>query len=92
LTELQKKSDLITDVRGLGLMMGIELKFNISDIISECRKKGLLLVGAGSTVIRFVPPLIVTEKEIDKALSILESVINKKKGLIQNKTVPFFSE
>lgn len=79
LTELQKKSDLITEVRGFGLMMGIELKSNISDIISECREKGLLLVGAGSTVIRFVPPLIVTEQEIDKALSILDSVINKKK-------------
>lgn len=76
LNNLKKRSDSITEVRGLGLMMGIELNSNISDIISRCREKGLLLVGAGSTVIRFVPPLIITEEEIDKALNILESVIS----------------
>ncbi len=79
LDNLKKRSDLIIEVRGLGLMMGIELNTNISDIISGCREKGLLLVGAGSTVIRFVPPLIITEEEIDKALNILESVISNSK-------------
>jgi len=77
LLDLQSKSTAIKDVRGIGLMMGIELNCNSSDIISSCREKGLLLVGAGSTVIRFVPPLVITEQEIDKAIDILESAIKK---------------
>ena len=77
LLNLQNKYDSIKEVRGLGLMMGIEFVSNCSNIISACREKGLLLVGAGSNVIRLVPPLIVTEKEINRALKILESVIDK---------------
>lgn len=77
LTDLQNRTGSITEVRGIGLMMGIELNCNSSDIITSCRENGLLLVGAGSTVIRFVPPLIVTEQEINRAVSILESTIKK---------------
>ncbi len=75
LIELQGKKSSIINIRGIGLMMGIEFSSGISGIISACREKGLLLVGAGEKVIRFVPPLIVTKKEIDKALDILENVI-----------------
>ncbi|MCK5673111.1 MAG: aminotransferase class III-fold pyridoxal phosphate-dependent enzyme, partial [Spirochaetales bacterium] len=77
LINLQSKFDLIMDIRGIGLMMGIELSCNSSEIITSCRDNGLLLVGAGSKVIRFVPPLIITEQEIDKAINILESAIKK---------------
>lgn len=63
------------DVRGIGLMMGVELNCNSSKIISLCREEGLLLAGAGSNVIRFVPPLIISELEIDKAINILENAI-----------------
>jgi acetylornithine/N-succinyldiaminopimelate aminotransferase len=79
LNELKKKHDSILDIRGLGLMMGIELNYNCSNIINDCRENGLLLVSAGSNVIRFVPPLIITEKEITKALNILDFVLNKQK-------------
>lgn len=76
LKELQKKySNLIVDVRGFGLMQGIELSIAPSSVISKCIEEGLLLVGAGASVIRFVPPLIITEKEIDEAVSILEKVL-----------------
>ncbi len=80
LVDLQSKYESIKGIRGIGLMMGIQLNCNSSDIISSCRENGLLLVGAGSTVIRLVPPLIVSEEEIDRAMGILESAI--KKGLI----------
>lgn len=75
LTELTNKYRSITDIRGLGLMLGIELTIPAGEIVTKCREKGLLLATAGSSVIRFVPPLIVTEKDIDKAVGILDSVI-----------------
>ena len=74
LNELKTSSNFIKDVRGLGLMLGIELTIPAGEIVTKCREKGLLLATAGSSVIRFVPPLIVTEKDIDKAVSILDSV------------------
>ncbi|MCK5199517.1 MAG: acetylornithine transaminase [Spirochaetales bacterium] len=77
LNELKIKYKSITEVRGLGLMLGIELTIPAGDIISKCRENGLLLAAAGTSVIRFVPPLIVTEKDIDKAVGILDSVLKK---------------
>jgi acetylornithine/N-succinyldiaminopimelate aminotransferase len=67
-------SDLVKDVRGQGLMLGLALKDsdNVAKLVSDCMKHGLLLVGAGSDVIRFVPPLIVSEAEIKEALGILD--------------------
>jgi predicted acetylornithine/succinylornithine family transaminase len=62
----------VTDVRGFGLMQGIELSTEAAPIISKCIDSGLLLVSAGPSVIRFVPPLIVNEKDIDEAAAILE--------------------
>ncbi len=70
----KKHSDVITDVRGMGLMQGIELNKPASGYISAAIENGLLLVGAGSNVIRFVPSLIVRKEDIDKALDILERV------------------
>ncbi len=67
--------NLINEVRGMGLMMGIELSIAIGPVIEGCFDGGLLLVGAGAHVIRFVPPLIVEKVDIDKAMAILDSVL-----------------
>ncbi len=67
-------SDVIIDVRGMGLMQGIELNKPASEYIASAIENGLLLVGAGSNVIRFVPSLIVKKEDIDKAMNILEKV------------------
>ena len=75
LNELTNKYSTIKELRGIGLMLGIELTIPAGEIVTKCREKGLLLATAGSSVIRFVPPLIVTEEDIDKAVSILDSVI-----------------
>ncbi len=77
LDKLKSKIEIIKDLRGIGLMLGLELSVNATDIISKCRENGLLLVSAGQNVIRFVPPLIVTEEEIDKAVNILELSIEE---------------
>lgn len=74
---LKEKHALILDIRGNGLMKGIELSVNGSDLVAKCMEKGLLLVGAGEKVIRFVPPLIIGEKEIDEAMNILDKALSE---------------
>ena len=74
---LKEKYEVISDVRGIGLIQGIELSVPAGDIIKACIEKGLLLVGAGTNVIRFVPPLTVNQAEIDKALYILEESLKE---------------
>ena len=66
----------IEEVRGVGLMLGIRVaEEKAASIIRACLDKGLMLVQAGNQVIRFVPPLVVTKKDIDKALAILKSCL-----------------
>lgn len=70
LNALKKDHACITDVRGMGLMVGVALSVPTGEIINKAMEKGLLLVGAGSDAIRFVPPLIINKEEIDKAVEI----------------------
>jgi 4-aminobutyrate aminotransferase len=87
LGELQRQFDLIGDVRGKGLMIGIELVkdretkekaiVERGKIIRACFEKGLLILGAGENVIRFSPPLIITQSEADTGLTIFEEVLKK---------------
>lgn len=67
--------DVVVEKRGMGLMQGIELNTLAAPIINECIKKGVLLVGAGNQVIRFVPPLIISQEEIGSAIEVLEDVL-----------------
>jgi len=75
LNELKKKHAVISEVRGMGMMIGVELKREGKEIAAACLKKGLLTNCTAEKVIRFLPPLIVTKKQIDKAVSIFESVL-----------------
>jgi 4-aminobutyrate aminotransferase len=87
LRELQKRFHLIGDVRGKGLMIGIELVKNLETkekavdergkVIQACFEKGLLILGCGENVIRLSPPLILTQREADTALTILEEVFEE---------------
>jgi 4-aminobutyrate aminotransferase len=87
LQDLQKRFDLIGDVRGKGLMIGIEIVKDRetkekaveerNKIIQGCFKKGLLILGCGENVIRFSPTLIITKREADIGLTILEEVLKK---------------
>ncbi|MCX7593506.1 MAG: aspartate aminotransferase family protein [Fischerella sp.] len=69
----------ITEVRGWGLIDGMELKadteLTAADVVKAAIHQGLLLVPAGAKVVRFVPPLIVTEKEVDTALQIVDKAM-----------------
>lgn len=68
----EKYPKLVSDARGLGLMRGLDLTIPPRDVISKCMEKGLLVCSAGYTVLRFVPPLIVTESDINKAVAIVD--------------------
>ena len=72
-----KYPNIIQDVRGLGLMLGVECNSLTYEIISECHKNRLLLINAGYNVIRFIPPLIISKYDVDKAISIFEKVLIK---------------
>jgi len=66
----------MTTVRGRGLILGMEVSVPARTIVSKCMERGLLVLTAGDSVVRFVPPLIVTEADVDRAVGILEEVLN----------------
>ena len=66
----------IKEVRGLGLLLGVELSVPAAPIVKAARDRGLLLLTAGENVLRFAPPLIITEREVDQALPILEEAFS----------------
>ncbi|NLI13542.1 MAG: acetylornithine transaminase [Peptococcaceae bacterium] len=76
LVELSSKYDFIKEVRGKGLLLGMELSIEGKDIVSGCQEKGLLINCVGGNVLRFVPPLIVDSAEVTKAVEILDQVMS----------------
>lgn len=82
-SELQKLKakfpNVISEIRGVGLMLGIKLQdqFDAAEMVNTLKDNSLLLVGAGENVIRILPPLIINEKNISEAISILENVFQK---------------
>ena len=71
-----KHPDKCVEVRGLGLMLGLDLKISPSAVIAECRKRGLLVCSAGYTVLRFVPPLVIGYEDIDEAVRIVDEALS----------------
>ncbi|HYU81261.1 MAG TPA: aspartate aminotransferase family protein [Candidatus Polarisedimenticolia bacterium] len=63
------RSDRIREVRGLGLLVGVELKENAGSALRALQDEGVLALGAGPTVVRFLPPLVISESEIDRVLA-----------------------
>ena len=75
LNELKKKFSCIKEVRNLGLLVGVELDFAGKDIVEFCIEKGLLINCTQGNILRFLPPFVITKKDIDKAIKILEDAI-----------------
>ncbi|HZJ84294.1 MAG TPA: aspartate aminotransferase family protein [Syntrophomonadaceae bacterium] len=67
----------VVTIRGRGLLIGMEFKDEVKDLINLCMNQGLLLVGAGSHIVRFVPPLNINEVEIKQAVNIFRSALKK---------------
>ena len=75
LDELVAKHDFLTGRRGLGLMQGVVCEKPVGQIAAKALEAGLIVITAGSNVLRFVPPLIIEEKDVDEKISRLESIL-----------------
>lgn len=73
---LQKKYSFIIDVRGKGLMIGVELNCEGKEVVAQCLRKGLLINCTNEKVLRFVPPLIIKKPEIDRLIAALEEIFS----------------
>ncbi len=79
LEKLKAKFSFIAEVRGRGLLLALGLTDNIAEeLVQACLKEGLLVNPVKPNALRFMPPLIITEKDIDEALSILEKVMARR--------------
>ena len=59
----------------MGLLIGIEIEGGARDLVQRCMARGLLVLTAGDAVLRMVPPLIITEAEVDRAVAILDQAL-----------------
>lgn len=75
LDELKEKYACIADHRGVGLMQGLEFDGSVGDIILKAMDLGLILISAGSNIIRFVPPLVISKENVDEMIQILDQSI-----------------
>jgi acetylornithine/succinyldiaminopimelate/putrescine aminotransferase len=82
--ELVKTSPLVKEVRGKGLLKGIELRETVptSVFVDLCRERGVLVVSASSNTIRLIPALIVSEKEINEAFEVFDGVISQMESML----------
>src|SRR5438270_4485388 len=80
LNDLARKHPFVKEVRGFGLMLGVELTVPGKQIVLDCMEEGLLLNCTHDTVLRFLPPYIATERDVDQAMKILGKVFGKVKA------------
>ncbi len=80
LEELQKKHSSVKEIRGLGLMLGIELKCEVLNIITKAMERGVLVLNAGRTTVRFLPPLVITKEQIDKTITVLDAILGEEEN------------
>ncbi|MDO4551205.1 MAG: aspartate aminotransferase family protein [Planctomycetia bacterium] len=73
--ELKSQSDLVKDVRGKGVMVGVELNVEGADVVQKCMERGLLINCTHGTVIRLLPAMTLTEEEVDEGCDIICEVI-----------------
>ncbi len=72
-----KKSDIVRDIRGLGLMIGVELRINPSSVIKSLQEEKILSLKAGLTTVRFLPPYMITQDDIENVVFALEKILQK---------------
>ena len=77
LEALKAKHQIIREIRGKGLMIGVELKFEVKDILMDGIKNGILLLYSGRNILRLLPPLVFTEEDITKVLETLDILLTK---------------
>jgi acetylornithine/LysW-gamma-L-lysine aminotransferase len=76
LEKLKEKHPMIREIRGKGLMIGVEMKFEVSDILMNLIKDGVLMLYSGRNILRILPPLTISEEDITKVLQSLDAVLS----------------
>ena len=71
----QIESPKIREVRGLGLMLGVELKEKAGPYVQQLMEQGVIVLLAGATVIRLLPPLVISREEIDRVIAAIKEVL-----------------
>ena len=77
LEKLKENHPIIREIRGKGLMIGVEMKFEVRDILMNLIKKGVLMLYSGRNILRILPPLVISEEDIAKVLQSLDSVLTE---------------
>jgi len=72
-----EKNRIVREVRGLGLMLAVETRFDVYQIITNALHEGVLMLDAGRNVIRFLPPLCIEPGQVDRVLAVLKGVLEK---------------
>jgi len=80
LQKLNEKYRIIREVRGLGLMVGVELRFDILNVLLGALDRGVLFLDAGRTVMRFLPPLVIETAQLDRVLSVLDEILEEEES------------
>ncbi|MEM4907144.1 MAG: aminotransferase class III-fold pyridoxal phosphate-dependent enzyme, partial [Sulfolobales archaeon] len=68
---------VVRDVRGLGLMVGVELRFDPKNVIECLQRNGILALKAGTTVVRLLPPYLINEEDINMLVSVMSRCLNE---------------
>jgi acetylornithine/LysW-gamma-L-lysine aminotransferase len=77
LEKLKEKHTIIREIRGKGLMIGVELKFEVRNVLMNLIKEGVLMLYSGRNILRILPPLVISEEDITKVLQALDTVLSK---------------
>ena len=77
LSECKDSHHLVRDVRGMGLLQGMDVEMDAKTVVGDCLKRGILINAAGDHVLRFIPPLIITQREIDRLLEVLSQIFDR---------------
>ena len=87
LEEIASKHKIVKEVRGLGLMLGMELRYDVYGVLMKALSKGVLFIDAGRTVVRLLPPLIINREQIDKAVKVLDESLGAEENERSSSTV-----
>jgi len=78
LAECKSRHRMVRDVRGIGLLQGMELDIDAKGVVADALSRGLLINAAGERVLRFVPPLVITAEEIDQLIDTLNAIFTQR--------------
>lgn len=78
LKDIEQGFKIVREARGLGLMLALEFRFGVRDIIMEAMNRGVLVLDAGRTIIRFLPPLVIKKEQLDQAATVLREIVEGK--------------